>query len=62
MLKFTICLLLFYMVSYANSRECNPDEGTNPGSCDPNVCKLPDCACEQSEPDIPLVERPQVIY
>ena len=62
MLRFMICVLLFFMVSYATSRECNPDDGTNPGPCDPNVCKLPDCACEKSEPDVPLADRPQVIF
>ena len=43
-----------------HARTCNPDEGVVPGPCDPSVCLLPECACEESEPEIPLADRPQV--
>ena len=43
-----------------HARICNPDEGVEPGPCDPSVCLLPECACEQSEPEVPLADRPQV--
>ena len=53
--------LLVKVLCCVNARTCNPDEGIAPESCDPNICVLPDCACEESEPDIPLADRPQVL-
>ena len=53
----------FFLVGFfcsAQARTCNPDEGVPPEPCDPNTCLLPECACADSEPDIPLAERPQV--
>ena len=31
-------------------------------SCDPNACQLPDCACTDTEPDMPVDQRPQIVY
>ena len=62
MARLLINFLLFVKVlCCVNARTCNPDEGIAPESCDPNICVLPDCACEESEPDIPLADRPQVL-
>ncbi|GFY37697.1 nodB homology domain-containing protein [Trichonephila inaurata madagascariensis] len=30
-------------------------------SCDPAICRLPDCRCFGSQPDIPLDQRPQFV-
>ena len=45
--------------SYVHARNCEPP-GIVPLPCDEAVCTLPDCACEEAEPDVLLEERPQV--
>merc|ERR1711973_96743 len=30
--------------------------------CDEDNCKLPDCACAGQEPEVPLKQRPQIVY
>jgi len=49
------------VLCYVYARECEPP-GIEPPPCDPASCLLPNCACETSEPDIPLAERPQIVY
>ena len=61
MARIIICFVLFGLICSVQSRTCNPDEGIQPGPCDGSTCFLSDCACEESEPDVPLAERPQVI-
>ena len=60
MTRLVVGFILLGFFCSAQSRTCNPDEGVPPEPCDPNTCLLPDCACSDSEPDIPLAERPQV--
>ena len=60
MARLVIGIFFFGLLCFAQARKCDPDEGTDPLPCDPSVCVLPDCACETSEPDIPLADRPQV--
>ena len=62
MARLVVGLFLLGFLYCTHARKCNPDEGVEPTQCDPNICMPPDCACEESEPDIPLAERPQVIY
>ncbi|XP_040580790.1 chitin deacetylase 7 [Lepeophtheirus salmonis] len=33
-----------------------------PSNCDVSKCKLPLCSCSGTQPDIPLKERPQIVY
>ena len=54
-----IAVLLAVSIS-VDARTCDPNEGTAPLPCDPNVCTPPDCACETTEPEVPLADRPQV--
>ena len=54
-----IAVLLGLSIS-VHARTCDPNEGTAPLPCDPNVCSPPDCACEQTEPEVLLADRPQV--
>ena len=61
MVRLVIGFVLFGVICSVKSRTCSPDEGITPGPCDENICLLPDCVCEESEPDVPLAERPQVI-
>ena len=61
MARFVVVVVLLGLFCSAESRTCNPDEGVPPGPCDPITCLLPDCACAETEPDVPLADRPQVI-
>ena len=61
MARFVVVVVLLGLFCSAESRTCNPDEGVPPGPCDPSTCLLPDCACAETEPDVPLADRPQVI-
>jgi len=40
---------------------CKPEDYAPPCPTD-GSCKLPDCACPGSEPDVPLADRPQIVY
>ena len=60
MARLVIGLFFLGVLCSVQARKCDPDEGTDPLPCDPSVCVLPDCACETSEPDISLADRPQV--
>ena len=51
-LTFGVC-----MAAAKNDPTC-----TDTPYCDPNTCKLPDCACTDTEPDVPVGERPQIVY
>ena len=51
-LTFWVC-----MAAAKNDPTC-----TDTPYCDPNTCKLPDCACTDTEPDVPVGERPQIVY
>ena len=54
-----IAVLLGLSIS-VHARTCDPNEGTDPLPCDPKVCTPPDCACETTEPEVLLADRPQV--
>jgi len=59
MLKFGLILSLAAALVWADNFDtCPVDQIT----CDPEVCKLPDCACSGSEPDVQLSARPQIVY
>ena len=60
MTRLVVGFFLLGVLCSVQARKCDPNEGTEPLPCDPSVCVLPDCACETSEPDIPLADRPQV--
>lgn len=60
MIRLVVGAVLLGLLSSAYGRTCDPDEGTEPLPCDPNVCFPPDCACETTEPEVPLADRPQV--
>ena len=60
MARLVVELILLGLACCAYARKCNPDEGVEPSPCDPSSCALPDCACEGSEPSVPLADRPQV--
>ena len=60
MTRLVVGFFLLGALCSVQARKCDPNEGTEPLPCDPSVCVLPDCACETSEPDIPLADRPQV--
>ena len=60
MARLVVELILLGLACSAYARKCNPDEGVEPAPCDPSSCALPDCACEGSEPSVPLADRPQV--
>ena len=60
MTRLVVKLILLGLACCAYARKCNPDEGVEPAPCDPSSCALPDCACEGSEPSVPLADRPQV--
>ena len=60
MARLVVKLILLGLACCAYARKCNPDEGVEPSPCDPSSCALPDCACEGSEPSVPLADRPQV--
>ena len=54
-----VIVFIIGMLHNALANECIPP-GVEPERCN-SECQLPDCACEESEPDVPLAERPQVI-
>ena len=60
MTRLVVKLILLGLACCAYARKCNPDEGVEPAPCNPSSCALPDCACEGSEPSVPLADRPQV--
>ena len=60
MARLVVEIILLGLACSAYARKCNPDEGVEPSPCDPSSCALPDCACEGSEPSVPLADRPQV--
>ena len=60
MTRLVVGFFLLGVLCSVQARKCDPNEGTDPLPCDPSVCLLPDCACETTEPDIPLADRPQV--
>ena len=60
MMRTVVIVFLLGLSSVAYARTCDPDEGTEPTPCDPNVCVPPECACETTEPEVPLADRPQV--
>ena len=60
MTRLVVRFFLLGVLCSVQARKCDPNEGTDPLPCDPSVCLLPDCACETTEPDIPLADRPQV--
>jgi len=62
MTRLVVGFFLLGVLCSVQARKCDPNEGTEPLPCDPSVCVLPDCACETSEPDIPLADRPQIVY
>ena len=57
---FLLFLFIGVTMSFAYAADCVPP-GVDPQKCNAD-CQLPDCACEESEPDIPLNERPQVLF
>ena len=59
MMRLAIVFLLVGMTHFLQAKECAAP-GIKPTECLPNNCQLPDCACEESEPDVELRERPQV--
>jgi len=62
MIRLVAGAVLLGLLSSAYGRTCDPDEGTEPLPCDPNVCFPPDCACETTEPKVTLADRPQIVY
>ena len=59
MIRQVLNILIIGVVYNVLARKCLPP-GVEPQKCNSD-CQLPDCACEDSEPDIDLEERPQVI-
>ena len=61
MTRLVVIAVLLGLSFSVHARTCDPNEGTEPLPCDPNVCTPPECACETTEPEVPLADRPQVI-
>ena len=61
MTRLVVIAVLLGLSFSVDARTCDPNEGTEPLPCDPNVCTPPECACETTEPEVPLADRPQVI-
>ena len=61
MARLVVEFFLLGIICCAYARKCDPIDGVTPEPCDPTKCVLPDCACEQSDPAIPLAQRPQVV-
>ena len=56
---FWVVLLLDVICKCQAANFC--DDYATP-SCDPNACQLPDCACTDTEPNVPVNKRPQIVY
>ena len=60
MIRQALTIFIIGVIYSVLARDCI-SPGVEPQKCNSD-CQLPDCACEESEPDVALAERPQVIF
>ena len=61
MTRLVVIAVLLGLSFSVHARTCDPNEGTEPLPCDPKNCTPPACACETTEPEVLLADRPQVV-
>ena len=54
------CFVILLVLGLAYAK--NDPTCTGTPSCDYSACQLPDCACPGAVPDVPVKERPQIVY
>jgi len=62
MTRLVVIAILLGLSFSVHARTCDPNEGTEPLPCDPKNCTPPACACETTEPEVLLADRPQIVY
>ncbi|TRY78789.1 hypothetical protein TCAL_11804 [Tigriopus californicus] len=53
----TVSIVLLALMASAWAQDCDVAP-----VCDESVCNLPDCVCSNTVPDIPLRDRPMIVY